>query len=120
MKDDFETICLAVENTCKNAGHKKILVEYSAYGTDENDNPINNLNEIAFVGKVKFISKSGDAWVEQRFESKIIKDPTWLQCCVIANEMIMTTGDRHHCFLEGIKKNENKEDFTICEFIMGS
>ena len=94
---------------------KKILVKYSNYNTDKNNIPINNLDDIAVKGSVKFYQKKDKLYGENSkdFESKIIKNPTWFDIILLANDMIHTTKDNHHIYLEGIKKKNNKYYFNM-------
>lgn len=94
---------------------KKILVKYSNYDTDKNNIPINNLDNIAVKGNVKFYQKKNKLYGENSkdFESKIIKNPTWFDIILLANDMIHTTKDNHHIYLEGIKKKNNKYYFNM-------
>lgn len=94
---------------------KKILVKYSNYDTDKNGIPINNLDNIAVKGNVKFYQKKNKLYGENSkdFESKIIKNPTWFDIILLANDMIHTTKDNHHIYLEGIKKKNNKYYFNM-------
>lgn len=41
--------------------------------------------------------------------AQVVKNPTWLELCVYFNKMVLTTGDKHHYFFEGIRLIE-KED----------
>ena len=50
-----------VEEACKKAGHEKVKVIYSAYGFDEFDTPIDNLNEVPIRGKAIF-KDQGNFW----------------------------------------------------------
>ncbi len=99
------------------------IVIYSAYKTDPDDIPINNLNEIAIAGRVQFKAnrdelyggKSSKEWI-----SPILQDPTWLDLCEQADSMIKTTLDEHHVFLEGVEIVARSKDLIIAELIMGS
>jgi hypothetical protein len=51
----------------------------------------------------------------------VVEDPTWLDVAVLANDMIHTSGDFHHVFLEGINEIGHDADGTqIYQFAMGS
>lgn len=99
-------------------------VAYSAYEIDEEkDIPVDNLDKIAVEGKVKFVNERDEFWGGQEskdWESEILINPTWLDVCVLANEMIQTTKDFHHVFLEGINVLKREEDLNIAELMMGS
>jgi hypothetical protein len=64
----------------KQAGHKKRYVTYSAYETDEHDQPIDNLDQIAVSGAVVLIAERSDDWGGPRsrdYRAPVLKDPTW-------------------------------------------
>ncbi len=99
-------------------------VAYSAYELDEEKNiPIDNLDKIAVEGKVKFVAKRDQFYggnESKDWESEIINNPTWLDVCVLANNMVQTTKDFHHIFLEGVSVLKREEDLNIAELMMGS
>ena len=74
---------------------------YSAYPTDPD---VDNLDEIAVTGKVQFVSEAEDFFgnIKTRadYKSEVVENPTWLDVCLLANDMINQTGDNHHIFLE--------------------
>jgi len=95
-------------------------VYYSAYESDPDGIPIDNLDTIPVLGKVMMVEQ-GDEF----YRSKILESPTWLDLCVAANDMIIATEDKHHIYLEGVMATpktlflENNE-VKILRFIMGS
>ena len=75
------------------------------------------LDFVAVEDEVKFVEKTDGFWGEGKdYESPVVKDPTWLQVTLLADEMIRTTGDKHHIFLEAIREVEP----GVYEFRMGS
>lgn len=54
------------------------------------------------------------------YTSPIVENPTWLQVAILANEMIKTTGDTHHIFLESIQLVKEENGIKQMEFWMGS
>ena len=100
------------------------FVRFNAYeGEIDKENFVNNLNEIALKGKCFFVACANWAANDERknFISKTVEDPTWLDICVIANDMIKTTKDTHHIYLEGIQKVYEYFDNTAqYKFLMGS
>ena len=96
-------------------------VYYSAYVTDSCGVPVNNLDDIAIKGNVKFVQEYEPFWDEEgngkKYESKEMKDPTWIDVTVLADEMIRTTGDKYHMFLEGVYMNADGKTYG---FSMGS
>jgi hypothetical protein len=109
---------------------QKNRVAYSAYKNDETDNPIDNLDEVAFEGKCVLFQDHDNFFGSGRsYISEELENPTWLQVSVEANKMIEVTGDDHHIYLESIYKvsseyssdaPEVEDDVTILKFSMGS
>lgn len=115
-----ERICKAIKENGQDC-----YVFYSAYKS-VNDIPQDNLDEIAISGKVKFVEQ-GDSFFGsgKPYSSKILENPTWLDVCVVANEMILATGDKHHIYLEGVLATEktlfqDNDTVKIVRFSMGS
>lgn len=102
-------------------------VSFSAYADDWSD----NLDEVAVEGRIKIKTKHDDFFggmaVESRqnYESEILENPTWLDLCLCANDMINCTGDNHHIFLEAVYKTgsftlDDKSFILLYDFSMGS
>jgi hypothetical protein len=84
---------------------------------------LDNLDEVSIRGKVKFRAGRDEFYggaASRDYESPVLEDPTWLDLCVHANRMILTTGDEHHCFLEGFDIVGQDGDVQLAEFAMGS
>ncbi len=117
------TIDEKIDAAVKNNGQKKVYVSYAAGPTDENDDHIDNLHEIAAKGKIILVAQSDDFYggpKSKNYQSEILENPTWLQICVCANAMIRCTRNTHHVFLEGIEKKSIINNVTTYEFLMGS
>lgn len=112
----YDEIYEAVDKAVLDSGQEEVQVIYSAYDSDENDIPINNLHEVAIKGACRLRGLSGWAGDGKDYLSPILYNPTWLEVCVHANRMIETTNDTHHVFLEGFRKFRGK----IYDFSMGS
>jgi len=104
----------------------KVVVKYSAYNTDSKGVPINNLDQVVFKGSIKFYHE----WDSKLFEAMRIKgsrtyvsdtvtDPTYLDVCKLANDMLKETGNKHHVFLEEIVIDRGMFS-SKGHFIMGS
>ena len=92
----------------------KVYVRYSNFGKDKKGIPINNIEDIAVNGTIKIYQKHDPFWGKGTdYESKPIKNPTWLDIAKLANDMIKITGDKQHIFLEGIRKYKNKYYFKM-------
>lgn len=101
----------------------KKYVIYSAYKSDKDGEPIDNLNEIAVKGKVILVGEADDFWGGKKakdFRSKVLENPTWLIVAIHANATIKKTRDLHHVFLEGMDKKGKDGKATVYEFCMGS
>jgi hypothetical protein len=98
----------------------KPVVLYSAYRTRD-DLPIDNLDEIAIHGKVQFHAEHDPFWGHgNHYTSAIIDSPTWLDVAVLGNQMIKTTRDFHHQFLEGVRVVNECNGVKHAKFLMGS
>lgn len=121
--DPSEVALVAIWKRVRDHVGSRCIVDYSAYRDDENDIPIDNLDEISIVGKVRFRMPS-DAFYgggrSRDWESPVLESPTWLDLCVQANDMIRVTRDRHHCFLEGFDVTGQEDGVQIACFSMGS
>ncbi len=96
-----------------------VYVTYSAYETAD-DIPIDNLDEVAFVGKIQF-TEGFSRWNRHTWKSQILENPTWLDLCVVANDKIKRTQDRHHVFLEGFSiHGVDFDGVTLASLSMGS
>jgi len=119
-----DAIDARVNNACQEAGHKEIVVDYSAYDSDsDSDIPIDNLNMMAAVGKIVLVAPADNFYggaKSKPYRSQVLINPTWLQVAVCANAMILCTNDHHHCFLEAITFLRTEGDIGIFEFAMGS
>lgn len=106
------------------AGHKRELVTYSAYKSDAEDCPIDNLDQVAVQGRCVLVAAADDYWGGSRskpYRSPVLENPTWLQVCVCANAMIRRTRDQHHVFLEGLVKLKKPiKGVPAYRFSMGS
>ena len=103
-----------VDNKIQSQG-KQALVSYSAYPTDNEDGSIrDNLYDIAAKGPCMFVDYGN-------WKSEIFKDDVnWLDVAVIANQMMLDTGDHHHCYLECIDEYNVEDGVTIYQIGMGS
>jgi hypothetical protein len=117
---DFDEAMSKIEERVAQAIKGERLVSYSAYKYDSNEIPIDNLDEIAVEGKVYFFQEHVTIGSGTDYTSPIVENPTWLQVAILANEMIKTTGDTHHIFLESIKIVKEENGIKQMQFWMGS
>ena len=97
-------------------------ITYSAYPTDEDGVPIDNLDEVAVEGPAIFVNANKLGWGNgSPYKSAIIENATWLELTLVASEMMKITGDDHHSFFEGIHcLTSDKDEVPQYDFIMGS
>lgn len=79
-------------------------------------------DEVAVEGKCVFRDLNPFHYGEgNQYISKPMENPTWREVGFLADEMVETTGDYHHIFLEGVQVVDTWADGTkIVEFVMGS
>lgn len=114
---------VVIDEAISAAGQDETLVMYSAYESDENDVPVNNLNEVAVEGRVVLVQSKDKYWGgpdSKQYQSEVLENPTWLQVAVCANAMIAVTNDRHHVFLEGLTYCTTRDGVKVYRFSMGS
>lgn len=115
--DDYRTASDAinerVDEYVKSHGAESVHVHYSNYKMDERDVPVDNLDEIAVKGKVIFKASSDEFFggdESSDYESPVLENPTWLELCRHFNDMMLTTGDFHHCFFEGVYSAKQEQN----------
>ena len=106
-------------------------VLYSVYEVEGKNAYTNNLDEVAVEGRLiiktehqEFFGGLGASY-RRDYESEILENPTWLDICLCANDMINRTGDNHHVFLEGLNRAgsftlDDKSFILLYDFSMGS
>ena len=111
----------AIQKRIEQALGGRCVVRFGAYEFDDDDLPIDNLDEIAVEGTVRFVHDHDPDWGDGReYESAPVKNPTWLEVAMLANEMIHTTGDATHCWFEGFHTRHEGRAITTLELDMGS
>lgn len=65
-----------------------------------------DITDVAIEGRCVIVDFTDSYWARHRdgkdYRSAVMTDPTWEDLMVVANEVIRTTGDWHHVFLETI------------------
>ena len=118
---EFDRRLTAIEHRLKKAIIGKCRVEYSAYPTDDNELPVDNLDDRAIDGRCRFVQEHDPSFGKgDDYLSREVANPTWLEVAVLANEMIEVTGDHHHVFLEGLTILGEEMGLKIVQFEMGS
>jgi len=123
MGKDWDTAYQDIQNRVDKAirerfGEKfNVSLTFSAYDSDENDIPIDNLDDCPVKGTFAFVHWDRGGWGNNGvYKSIPVENPTWLDIAVLAQEMMLITADMHHCFLEGVEETKP----GVYEFIMGS
>lgn len=129
-RDKWDAYCVASEAIYKRvyerlkiAGYQEPLLDYSAYKTDDNDVPLDNLDEVAVKGRVYIIADRNEFYggIESKdYRSWELINPTWLDVCVCAEAAIRATNDHHHVFLEGLDLVGEEEGIKVYKLCMGS
>ncbi len=118
---EFDKRCDAIQAKVAAAISGEQFVTYSAFRTTKGGLPIDNLDKIAVRGKVVFVARNDPFWGEgANYESDVVSSPTWLDVVILANDMIATTGDRQHSFLEGLEIVLRRDNVKYLNFVMGS
>jgi len=104
-------------------------VTFSAWNDEEN----NNLHDVAITGRVQMIEEierffgNIEPTKRKNYISDVLENPTWLDLVLCANDMINTTGDNHHIFLESVYPDESgkfsldeKSFVKLYKFSMGA
>ena len=93
-------------------------VIYSAWDSGEYRN---NLHDVAVHGHIQFVHHVSEFWCGVdggvTYVSEVVIDPTWLDLCLLANDMMNITGDKHHCYLEAISRNKDKFSVDSSAFV---
>ncbi|KAE9521648.1 hypothetical protein AGLY_017944 [Aphis glycines] len=103
----------------KKSKKDNLYVNFCAFEYSENTKTVKyNLHKIPIVGNIFIIDQGNDQFGNGNpYISKLLKSPTWLELCKIANDLIITTGDYTHHYLDDIKIVEDLGNIKMCEFI---
>ncbi len=111
----------AIQSRIEQVLGDRCVVRYGAYEFDEGGLPIDNLDEIAVEGTVRFVHDySPDRGDGRAYESAPVQNPTCPEVTMLANDMILTTGDRTHCWFEGFHTRRKGKVIKTLELDMGS
>src|SRR5579859_390858 len=120
-EEEFDRRMQDIEERAADMFPDDALVIFSAFGQDAEGLPLDNLDQVAVDCPCRFVQKHDPFFGKGRdYPSEIVASPTWLQLCRLANSMILTTGDQHHVFLEGVNPLREESGVKILEFEMGS
>lgn len=121
LMEKYRIIQDKVINGIKSIGSKEIIVVYKAYEEDTQQMPIDNLEQIAVQGKVRFASSAnvyGRKITGLDYLSKIFVNPTWLQAAFLANQMLEKNGERRRICLENILVCRRENGIKKAVFLM--
>lgn len=108
----IDDACSQIEGEC--------FVRFSAYEDDARGLPVNNLDQVAVLGSVVVIEGPGVWHPGKSYRGKVRVNPTWRDLCFEANEIIKTTGDDHHRFLEAYDVIGEENGIVFIELFLGS
>ena len=116
-----DTLSEAIQARVEKTIGSECVVQFAAYRIDAREMPIDNLEEVAVSGTVRFVQKHDPFWGSGKdYESATVSDPTWMEVSIIANEMIGVTGDKQHYFLDGFTRLSRDGNIDILDLDMGS
>jgi hypothetical protein len=120
--NEYDERLEAIQARVEKAVKGECFVEFSACEEDDDGVPVDNLDEVAWEGRCRFVQEGETFFGNGKgYRSEVLENPTWLQVAVLANEMIKATGDEHHVFLESVDDTGEEEGgVAIVEFGMGS
>ena len=128
MSSEWKKAWQAICKRVKSVTSKDSPIIFSNYKTDQDGNPIDNLDTIAIRGRAIIVADAADEiWAgpdSQSFESHILTKPTWLELCAVLHEQIKHTRDKHHVCLEGVERIGQKtikgKRISIYTLLLGS
>ncbi|MBU2177724.1 MAG: hypothetical protein KJ556_21740, partial [Gammaproteobacteria bacterium] len=98
-------------------------VYYSAYKTEDDGTPIDNLDEHPLDGEgVVVLALTNDGWTEEKtFYSEPMMNPTWLDIAAFCDRAIKNIDMGDHRFLEQVQKSTKQHDgHPVVNLWMGS
>ncbi len=96
-----------------------VRVSYCAYEEEEDGLPIDNLDTLAYRGRIRFVEV--DFSDGERYESIELNNPTWIDVARAANQAILQLGYEDHIHLEGFEIDEQPSDGpAVASFMLGS
>jgi hypothetical protein len=120
-KDEWEEKYQAIIADVCNSIEGECHVSYSVYDKDANGLPVNNLDNTAIEGKVIVITRANFfLGKDGEYKSQVKVSPSWRELAIIANEIIIKTGDLHHIYFEGFEVVRKKNEITYIELQFGS
>ena len=108
----------AIQSRVRARVDQKCFVVFAAYKCDQDHLPIDNLDEVPISGNVKIRARghrlpSGNP--KKDYESAVLRNPTWLDLCAIANAHLVQRIRRRQMYLESAKVVGTEGDVQIVE-----
>jgi hypothetical protein len=93
----------AIQSRVRAHVNQKCFVVFSGYKCDQDNVPIDNLDEVPISGNVKIRASrerlaSGNP--KKDYESEVFENPTWLDLCAIANAHLVQRVHRREIYLK--------------------
>jgi hypothetical protein len=113
--------CDAIQDRVRQAIGRKCFVFFSAYALDNDNLPVDNLDDVPLTGKI--VVRAGrvpGVSSSLGYQSPVMVSPTWLDLCIVANEQIVKTRDRSRCYLEQVDAIEAVGDIQFVALRLGS
>jgi hypothetical protein len=103
----------AIQDRVRAWVNQKCFLVFSAYKCDQDNVPIDNLDEVPISGDVKIRASghrvpSGNR--RKDYESAVLRNPTWLDLCVIANAHLVQRIRRRQIYLKTAKVVGTEDD----------
>jgi hypothetical protein len=111
----------AIQSRVRAHVNQKCFVVFSGYKCDQDNVPIDNLDEVPISGNVKIRASrerlaSGNP--KKDYESEVIQNPTWLDLCAIANAHLVQRVHRREIYLESANVVGTEGDVKIVEMCL--
>lgn len=116
-----DSIDEVVADAIKAAGMRKFIMNVAFLQEDDRGLLIKSkLYETAIEGNGIIVMLRDTFYGGQRSKPfvQVVHSPTWLGLCVTYNRMMLDTGDKHHCFFEGIELIEKEDEQAYREIAM--
>lgn len=93
---------------------------YDAFPWTADGLPIDNLHEVAVNGRCRIVQQANAKLKTQFFLSKELSSPTWLDVCVVADDLLRQTNDMRWVFLEALTILRHEDGVAVVELDFGS
>lgn len=105
------------QDRVKNKAKGRVYIVYNAYTIDSKGVPVNNIDDVAVCGDVRFF-KPIDPFSTAKgkaYKSRVVTNPKWLDIAILANSSIKKTKDYTYVILNGIEQSPYGNNiYTFC------